>query len=127
MEDKIKSLVENLTLKTNKKEANWERVGRSDKFNLLLDNGIVSMDKIVTNKGNLVFQFSISNLKGDTIHQVNGMKRETYPFDDDYDILKEFHQNIKKAYFKVDETIDGLLGEINKEGEIGKESDDLPF
>ena len=120
MDDKIRTLINNLSTKTDSREANWERVGRSEKFNLILENGIISMDKLVSNKGNLIYQFSISNLKGDIIQQVSAIKKDTFPLDFDYETLKEFHQNIKKAYFKVDETIDGLLGEIEKEGEIGK-------
>lgn len=126
MEEKTKLLIDNLSSKTSKKEAKWERFGRTDKFNLLLDSGVVSIDKISTNKG-IIYQLSISNLKGDTIYQLNGIKKEAFTFDSDYDLLRDLHQNVKKSYFKVNETIDGLLGEISKEGEIGKESDDLPF
>ncbi len=127
MDEKLTKLIISLSNKTKQKEAKWERTGKSEKFNLILENGIVSMDKIITNKGNLVFQFSISNLNGDVIQQLNGIKKDSNEFNPNYETLKEFHQNIKMAYFKVDETIEGLLDEIEKKGEIGKENDDLPF
>ena len=128
MEAKIKSLVENLYAKTEKKEANWERIGKKDQFVLILDNGKVLIDKLFTSKGELVYQFSIININGDTIFSINALKKEAFSLEpDDYSVLKDLHEVIKKSYFKVDETIDGLLGEVNKDGEIGNELDDLPF
>jgi hypothetical protein len=128
MDAKIKSLIENLYTKTEKREANWERIGKKDQFILVLDKGKVFIDKILTIKAEVVYQFTIMNINGDTIFSVNALKKLEFSVErQDYDILKELHEVIKKSYFKVDETIDGLLGEINKEGEIGNEFDDLPF
>lgn len=128
MDAKIKSLIENLYTKTEKREANWERIGKKDQFILILDKGKVYIDKLSTIKGEVVYQFTIMNINGDTIFNVNALKKNEFSVEpQDYDILKELHEVIKKSYFKVDETIDGLLGEINKEGEIGNELDDLPF
>lgn len=128
MEDKIKGLINNLSQKTKNKETNWERIGRSEQFTLTLDNGKMSINKLSTKSGNLIFQFSIINGKGDTIFSINGIKVDRFSVEPtDYEILKEFHEEVSRAYFKVDETIDGLLNEVQKDGEIGKESDDLPF
>ncbi len=128
MEDKIKGLIADLTQKTKNKETKWERVGRSEQFTLTLDNGMVSIDKFVTKNGNIIYQLSIVNGNGDKIFSMNGIKKDGFfPEPTNYDILKEFHEEVSRAYFKVDETIDGLLNEVQKEGEIGKEGDDLPF
>ncbi len=129
MEAKIKSLIDNLLTKTTKKEANWDRMGKSEQFVLFLENAKVSIDRSLTNKNNIYYQFSIINLNGDSIFNVNGLKNDFLPPDkQDYTILQELHEEIKKAYFKVDETIEGLLGEIKKDGEIGKDDPNaLPF
>ena len=129
MEPKIKTLVDNLLAKTKKRETKWERVGKSDQFILYLDNAHISIDKLISNKRQLFYKLSIINSNGDIILNVNGIKEENafaMHLDNDYNDLKELHQEIQKAYFKVDETIDGLLGEIDKEGEIGNEDPDLP-
>lgn len=129
MEAKIKSLIDNLLTKTTKKEANWDRMGKSEQFVLFLENAKVSIDRSLTNKNNIYYQFSIINVNGDSIFNVNGLKNDFLPPDkQDYTILQELHEEIKKAYFKVDETIEGLLGEIKKDGEIGKDDPNaLPF
>lgn len=131
MEAKIKSLIENLLTKTKKRQTNWDRIGKTDRFILFLDTGRVSMDKVLSNKGNLFYQFSIINANGDNILNISETKNSNiFPPPDatDYELLKELHEEIKKAYFKVEETIEGLLGEVNKEGEIGKDDPDaLPF
>jgi hypothetical protein len=131
MEPKIKILIDNLLAKTKKRETKWDRVGKSDQFILFLDNARVSIDKLISNKRQLFYKFSIINSSGDTILNVNGIKDDNafaVHLDNDYNTLKELHQEIQKAYFKVNETIDGLLGEIEKDGEIGNEDpDSLPF
>jgi hypothetical protein len=128
MEAKIKTLIDSLIEKTDKKEALWERVGKSDQFLLTLSSGKVSTDKFVTKQGVLVYQFIIYNVKGEPIVSINGIKKQgVFLEDQDYDIIKRLHESIKHNYFKVDETIEGLLSETKKPGEIGKESDDFPF
>lgn len=130
MEPIIKSLIENLLEKTKKRETNWDRIGKNDRFILFLDNGKVTLDKVISNKGNLFYQFSIINNSGDNIFNISKSKDSDSPLVliHEYNLLKELHEEIKKAYFKVEETIEGLLGEVNKEGEIGKEDPDaLPF
>ena len=131
MEPKIKSLVDNLLAKTKKRETKWERVGKSDQFILFLDNAQISIDKLLSAKRNLFYKFSIINSNQDNILNINGIKDDS-SFDmgqfEDYEILKNLHEEIKKAYFKVDETIEGLLGEVLKEGEIGNDNpNNLPF
>lgn len=134
MEPKIKLLIDHLLDKTKKKEANWDRIGTSDSFQLFLDNGRVAMDKFVSNKGNLFYQFSIINLNEDNILTINKTKElNKYPIvkdkdNDDYELLRGLHVEIRKAYFKVEETIEELLSEISKDGEIGKgDPNPLPF
>jgi hypothetical protein len=131
MEPKIKSLIENLLAKTKKKETKWDRIGKGDRFILFLDSAKITMDKVISTKGNLFYQFSIINANGDTILNINETKdTSNYSVlrNEEYDLLKELHGEIKKVYFKVEETIEGLLGEVNKDGEIGKDDpDNLPF
>ena len=131
MEAKIQTLIENLLAKTKERKSKWERVGKSDQFLLFLDNAKISIDKLLSSRKQIFYRFSIINSNGDIIFNVNGIKEDSswsIEIKDDYQVLKELHEEIKKAYFKVDETIEGLLGEVNKDGEIGNEDpDELSF
>ena len=128
MEAKIKKLIENLLEKTKKRETKYDRIGNGERFILILESGNVLIEKFLSTKGNRVYQFSILNLKGDIILNVQEIKDQGFPLSEGYILLRNLHEEIKKAYFKVDETIDGLLGELSKEGEVGKEDPNkLPF
>ena len=128
MEIKIKTLIDKLLLKTSKKETKWERVGKSDQFILSLNTGKVSVDKLISARGRLIFNFAVLNSSGDIILNLKVGEPENASELADYNSLKNFHAEIVKCFFKVDETIESLLGETEKEGEIGKTiDDDLPF
>ena len=128
MDAKIKNLIENLVIKTDKKETKWERIGKSDQFLLSLSTGKVSVDKFVSKQGTLVYQFVVYNDKGEGIITINGIKKEGIFLEEtDYEVIKKLHESVRHNYFKVDETIEGLLNETKMEGEIGKEPDDFPF
>lgn len=127
MEDKIETLIDNLKAKTINKEANWERVGNGDQFSLTLKSGKVLVDKYITSQSSILYTILITNNKGDMIYQTNARQNISGEKNiKNYQIIKELHESIKRAYFKVDETIDGLLGEIDEKGKIGTDNS-LPF
>lgn len=128
MEAKIRSLVESLNTKTLSKEAKWERPGKADQYILTLDKGIVKIDRVVTKLGTVQYLISVVNKTGDVIIKQSGIrKKDATSTSADYDLLKTFYENIQRTYFKVEETLDDLLNEVSKKGEIGKNSDDLPW
>lgn len=129
MEDRLKGLIDSLNEKTKNRKSKWERMGRSDQFTLTLDSGMISINKLITNNGNLLYQLAITNVNGDVIIKVNEVdKPRTLDEPNDFEILSDFHDNVSKAYFRVDETIENILDEIQKNVEIGKDLEDqLPF
>lgn len=127
MEAKIKNLVDSISSKTRNKQAIWERIGNSEQFSLQLETGKVLLSILSTNDNNKVlYQLAIINLRGDRIFELNVKTPESYSYDPDFDSLKALYEDVKKAYYRVDETIEGMLGEVDKSGKIGKR-DDLPF
>lgn len=119
MEDKIRNIIQDLINKTKSKKANWERVGTTDQYTLTLKTGKIIINKVKSSY--VVLAVSIYNAKGDNIYHKSSIEGER-----DYIIFKELHDNVVATFFKVDETIEGILGEINSEDEIGEDTN-LPF
>ena len=130
MEPQIKTLVDSLCAKTKDNKARWERTGSGDQFLLNLENGKLFIDKLVLKIGGLAYKIAITNANGEVIYNLSAKKLDSPPssvtFVGDYQILKDLHDTVKRSYFKVDETINGLIKEIEKPGDIGKETDPLP-
>lgn len=121
---KIYDLIDSLIYKTEVGEAEWDKVSRTDQFKLNLDHGQVYVERFVTNKNNLLYRFSVENVNGDKIATLSGSNQLSQLGNQEK--IKELYEKIKTAYYKVDETLEGLIGEVNKGGKIGKK-DDLPF
>lgn len=122
---KIKELISKLREKTRKDEAVWEKTSREDEFMLKLDSGAIAVDKWSDNTENNV-DFSIYNENGDLIDRVLADDLNNL---EEYNLINNFHSDIRRAYYKADQTIDGIFNELNKEGKIGKSNnvDDFPF
>lgn len=126
--DKILKLIDSLYEKTINKQANWEKLGSDERFSLSLEMGRIVVDKIPSKSGGNVFYFGIINKKGELITSSTFTKDPTYHIEtEQYKKIKDFHERIRSSYYKVDETIESLLKEINKSGDIGNSTDDLPF
>lgn len=124
MDQKIKDIIAELSDRTEKKVAVWNRFSSSEQFYIKLKTATLKIDRLTAKDKSIVYQVAIVNDKGDVIYNFNAFKT-TSP--EEFNLLKEFHQKVKRAYFKVEETIEGLFDEIKKtEGEIGQD-DSLPF
>lgn len=124
----FKNLIEKLLNKTQKREVIWQKSSREDEYKLDLDSGALTVDKwSPENKFNMSIDIAIYNDRGDRIDRIEVHSEEN---PDDFKLLDEFHSEVRRTYYKVDETFKGILTELDKEGAIGKEektSDDLPF
>lgn len=128
MDPKIQSLIKNLLSKTKNRESLWEKTrAKTDRFTINLEYGLIHIDKLLSSKGYIVYQFVIFNSNGDSIINIHGSNGELNTIQE-FDALKELYEAIKHSYYKVDDTINGLISETSKEGGIGKKLDDgLPF
>lgn len=107
MNDKINDLIKKLKVNTESGKIEWQKTSRSGEFMVSLGNGAVSADRWEDSEGEYV-DFRILNINGDEIGTWIFSKEET----DGYKKLLNLHNAIKSKYLKIDETLDGLLDEL---------------
>lgn len=121
-------LIKRLQEKTKSKEVIWQKTSRDDEYKLDLDKGAITIDKWnPEQKYYLSVDLVMYNDKGDKIDRILANDDGSI---EDFKILEQFHTEVRRAYYKVDETIKGIFAEINKDGVIGKEAEPdeiLPF
>jgi hypothetical protein len=131
--EKLRKLITLLTVKTQKKEAVWNKASGNDQFTLLLpDNIAVTISQHEGDYNNPVsYNVAIYNSNGDVIQRY--ITDENTP-EDDVQLLNSFHQSASDVYYKVDETFDSLIRSVQSVGTIGTKeiektdiADDLPF
>jgi hypothetical protein len=116
MEVRIKNLIFLLKNKTINKEAIWSRTSGENEFKIEFNNATITTDMWYI-EDKLFYDFAILNENGDTIERISV---NTLDSDyDDYMIISDFYDVIKNNYFKVDETIDSILIELNSSAKIG--------
>lgn len=118
----IYTLINALTEKTDAKHAIWEKTSRPNEFKIILGAGALTIDNWEDNKFLDYFEIAIYNNNGDKIEKFI----VTNDDDDEFLILQDLHNSVKREYYKVDETITSLLNEIETEDSIGKR-DEFPF
>ena len=121
MERNIKTLLENLIIKTNTDEALWERAGKNNLYSLTLLTGTIRISALAEGG----YAFTIDNSKAERIYTIESQKDAPLP--EDYEILKGFYTTVKHKYLKVDETIKGLISESGKKGNVGMINNDDPL
>lgn len=126
--ENIKNLIEALIKKTKEKGAIWGKSPRESEFKLSFDKGAVTIDSW-NNYNEDYVGFAIYNIHGDKVD--NFILQSS---DDGYDLLLALHNEARREFYKVDETITGLFNEIKSEKNVGKRtiekspsSEDLPF
>lgn len=126
--DNFKTLIAKLLVKTQKKEVIWQKSSREDEYKLELGSGALTVDKwSPDNKYNMSIDVAIYNDRGDRIDRIAASEEEDR---EDFKLLDQFHTEVRRAYYKVDETFKGIFDELEKDGAIGKTvppSSDLPF
>jgi len=106
MNEKIIQLINSLILKTDQSQIGWQRTSRSNEFKVNLSNGAVSTDRWVDN-GIEYLDFRVFNNVGEEIGSWQ------FKFNDaDFALLLSLHSTVLRKYLKIDETIDGMLGEL---------------
>jgi hypothetical protein len=120
--EKLKTLIEKLKIKTESRQALWKKTSRDTEFKLEFQKGAVTIDNWTDDIGTFV-DLRIINENGDEVEEVvfNSNSFEQYI------ILQELSELVKKSYYKTDETFKTLLDELDSDKIVGKGKDDLPF
>lgn len=121
--DQTRALINSLKKKTHNNEAKWSTTSRKTEFKLSLSQGSVTIDKWTDSSG------SFCDI---TIYDKNGVNIDRVVYNRSSSIFSELSDLIdlvRRKYYKVDETIDVFIKELDKEGNVGKinKDDDLPF
>jgi hypothetical protein len=114
----IKDLVDSLSKKTEQKKAIWNTSSGENAFQIKLSAGMVTID--------LWDGHGFKNYAGISVFNNNGTQIDSFSVNvnDDpeaYSYLEKFHAVVSRSYYKVEETIKGMLDEIKDGDEIGKE------
>jgi len=117
IEKKYKQIIDKLIEKSKSRQANWSQTSRVNEFSISFDTAVITTDKW-SDDGIYRIDFAILNSQGDRIGQIYFEKSKN---PEEYKILNELHTNAKESYYKVDETIENIFEQLNKEGKIGKE------
>ncbi|NVM61745.1 hypothetical protein FHW88_000021 [Mucilaginibacter sp. SG538B] len=126
MTDEFKLLIEKLIKKTSAKQAIWSKTSRDNEYKLELQKGAITVDNWDNGNGVDLVDITILNEYGDTVDRVYFDGSD----EDDYTLLIELHTLAKRAFYKVEETIKGIVSELDSEKTVGKErriDDSLDF
>jgi hypothetical protein len=139
MEDKIEKLLTSIKSKTEKNKAQWSEGSSDTQYTLNMSSGSIVVDKTSKVTGPPPdpearaipgFSVSILNDEGDVVEEV-------YSFADSdpkkFEFFEDLWKTIDRKYRKVDETLRGMIEEVDSKDTIGKKEetfepdDELPF
>jgi len=115
MEVRIKNLIQLLQNKTENKEAIWSRTSGDNEFKIEINNSTITTD-MWADSDTIYYDFAILNENGDVVERIS--VNDNFRFEE-YQILSRLYDIVKNTYFKVDETIDNILLELNSNKKIG--------
>jgi len=123
--ENYRTIINKLVEKTQRKQALWKKTSREDEYKISLGRGAVTTDKwFDPDRRKNYLDFRIWNEDGSIIDSIEAASSEL----DDYMILNELHVAAKRAYYKVDETINDIRKLLDSDDIIGRTvEDDLPF
>lgn len=122
--ENLNALIKKLIDKTTSKKAVWSKTSRDSEFKLELNKGAIITDNWDDENSGMNVDFSILNEFGDIIERIAFRHIDV----DNYNTLMQLHNEAKRSYYKVDETIKTIFDELDSEKIVGRErsKDDLP-
>ncbi|MFD2741934.1 MULTISPECIES: hypothetical protein [Sphingobacterium] len=127
--EKIYKILEQLLERTKAKKANWKKVDNG--FLISLDGkSYLTISSYEKNQWEYVYILTIYNDQGYRI-----VNQDTDGDEQLFNILDHLYEAINNLYYKVDETLDSIIGKLEGSSEavgdpnfkIKKVDDDLPF
>ena len=104
------ALIEKLKHTTASKQITWSKTSRDNEFKLALAKGAITIDSWNDDESSDNIDFVILNTDGDQIERLvfsDIPKEKVY-----YKSLLELHTLVRRSFYKVDETIQLLLNEV---------------
>lgn len=112
-------LIKSLSVKTQNGLIFWNRASDTQ-FKLVLNSNTITVD-YWRNKGDMLTGIDIYNLNGNIIDRyIASKKTNPQEFTQLYGFYMEIYNVVNK---KLEQTINNILGEINRDGVIGKKDE----
>jgi hypothetical protein len=105
---KMFKLIDMLTIKTNNRVLTWEKTARSTEYQTELKRGRVTSDLWYIPEGEeWRADIAVYNDSGEKVEYIQASQKDT-----DYQTLYTLWNIINNSYLKVDETINGIMKEL---------------
>lgn len=111
MRDKIVHLINKLIERNSKKDMFWSKTSSDSEFKTTINKATITIEKWNDEDGEN-FEFCLYNSNGEKIEEIHIMESQV---DDNIQLLKNLYNSAVENYFKVDETIDGIIDSLNNE------------
>jgi hypothetical protein len=118
MENKIKILLAALTKKSLNNETVWSKTSGDNEFKIILSKATLTIDKWLDEDGEN-YDVKIYNEDGEEIESIHSMESEDFD-NENFKLLQGLHDAVSKTFYKIDETIDSILDELENKKIIGK-------
>lgn len=113
-------MLSQLRLKTRKGRAFWNKRSRDNEFSIKFRTGTLVIDENYNpEEGQTYCDFQIYNDNGDQIYSSGGLTPSSGEL---YIELRALHEAVHRAYYRVEETMQGFAKELEGEETIGEES-----
>jgi hypothetical protein len=110
IEKKYADLINKIIQKTEQGKLQWDKTNRGTEYFMNFSDGKITTDMWVDEDGNKRTDFIIFNNNGDSIWSVSVTKGGS---PEEYQFIASLHQNIRKKYYKIEETIDSLIKDLD--------------
>ena len=124
--DSLKNIAEKLIQKTKEKQVIWEATSGNG-FKVRLSTSSIIIDYYMDTDDCVLYVLTIFNQNGIEIDKCSVVEKNINP-----DVLQELYECARKSHFKIEETYQSILTELNTVSVLGKaatkvDMDDLPF
>jgi hypothetical protein len=139
MDDRYIELLKSIIIKTNEDNAIWKDTSTSDQYALYLDSGSIIVDYYQERNhpeyGSQPEGYGVTIINRDGV-EIEDIKRWSSEGGEAFDIIRDLYHTAKRSFLKVDETIDGMIEEVENKDRVGRREeqedtfepdDDLPF
>lgn len=116
MDERVKKIVATLTKGTKENKLDWERTEREKEYMVKLSNGAITVDNWTsydddTGEESSLLDIGFLSKNGEVIDRVVFSNNGDYK---DYRELSNLHDAARRNHFKVDQTLDVILNEIER-------------
>ena len=103
------ALIDKLILGTNMKKISWKKTSRQTEFQTSVGSGTITTDNWKDDTTDMTYvDFVIWNDEGEAIDSISAFKG-----DEDYDSIMQLHECARRAYLKIDETINDIMNHLD--------------